>query len=726
MYNRNRKTQKKENEEKFSLSDQYLATLFKYQFDAVIATDPNHHIKAWNNAAAEMFGYTVEEVTGKYVSDFIHISDETRSLWRAELIKYGQWKGEVDIVTKDGKLIRTLYSMSTIKNDAGELTDYIAAIKDISENIELREELKRLNENLQQQVNEKSGMITEIFSRISDGFVAFDQHLDITYVNPYFEKMISMSQSMLLGKNARQVFSDLFATGIMDIVMNSQQRFRTEAFAEKIGKWLSYSFYPSETGISVFIKDISMQKSKESEAELFRKIADNSIAYIGIANMKREVIYLNRAMSKAFSIPVSAQLSKYKNFDFYTEKGKLIIQEVLNSLNETDFWIGENEMISMDGKIIPVIQTIILIRDENGNPAFTSSSAIDITIQKEKQKEVARLADIIDNSLAFIGFSDPEGNIIYFNKAMGEVLDLNNRDLKKIDQLYTEKGLSIKEVVDAELTEKGYWTGESEFINPKGVTIPIYQTIRVHKSNTGELMYISVNAIDISAKKTAEKEQARLNAELRELSLHLQNIMEIERAETARELHDNFSQNMVALNLNASWLLSKLKDKGAEINTVLEEQINLTELMINSSRNLFNSLHPSMLDELGLESVIIWHANNSLKDSDIKFDLEYTLGHGDITKTINLGLFRIFQELLNNVIKHSQATILKIKICRIENSVDMLVEDNGIGFENTHHNLMQSHGLLVIRERIYAMNGTLNIQTKPGDGTVINIKIPIQ
>ena len=56
----------------------------------------------------------------------------------------------------------------------------------------------------------------------------------------------------------------------------------------------------------------------------------------------------------------------------------------------------------------------------------------------------------------------------------------------------------------------------------------------------------------------------------------------------------------------------------------------------------------------------------------------------------------------------------------------MLVEDNGIGFENTHHNLMQSHGLLVIRERIYAMNGTLNIQTKPGDGTVINIKIPIQ
>jgi PAS domain S-box-containing protein len=188
------------------------------------------------------------------------------------------------------------------------------------------------------------------------------------------------------------------------------------------------------------IHDVTDLKIKEDESNRFKKIADHAIPFIGFANMKREVTYFNRSMRSAFAIPENADLSTFAVYDFYTDKGKEIIKKVFAEILEQGYWQGENEMQSLDGRIYQVHQTIVLIRDEEGMPQFTSSTAIDITKVKLTEQKIAAMAiryktllqnaaegiHIIDNNLKLIEANDA------FCKMLGylpeEVLQLHVTD----------------------------------------------------------------------------------------------------------------------------------------------------------------------------------------------------------------------------------------------------------------------------------------------------------
>ena len=104
--------------------------------------------------------------------------------------------------------------------------------------------------------------------------------------------------------------------------------------------------------------------------------------------MNREVFYMNQSMRKAFAVKNDIDLSKYKLFDFYTEKGKERIKSALAIIIKDGYWRGENEMQALDGRIMQVLQTIVLIKDEFGNPKYSSSTAIDITKEKQQADEI--------------------------------------------------------------------------------------------------------------------------------------------------------------------------------------------------------------------------------------------------------------------------------------------------------------------------------------------------
>jgi PAS domain S-box-containing protein len=184
------------------------------------------------------------------------------------------------------------------------------------------------------------------------------------------------------------------------------------------------------------IQDVTELKIKEKENNRFSRIIENAIPFIGIANAKREVFYFNQSMRKAFAVPKNADLSKYKVFDFYTDKGKKIIKKAFSEIQKNGFWKGENEMQSLNGKIYQVIQTIVLIKDEQGNPQYTSSVAIDITQQKQAEQKISNTATryktLLDTASDGIHVINSKLKVVEANDAFCKMLGYSNREILQL------------------------------------------------------------------------------------------------------------------------------------------------------------------------------------------------------------------------------------------------------------------------------------------------------
>jgi PAS domain S-box-containing protein len=220
----------------------------------------------------------------------------------------------------------------------------------------------------------------------------------------------------------------------------------------------------------------------------------------------------------------------------------------------------------------------------------------------------------------------------------------------------------------------------------------------------------------------AELEQSR--AELRALAARLQATREEERTRIAREIHDELGQALTALKLDLAWLESRpRRNSGAFRVGDLSITARIDETM-EIVRRIATELRPSVLDQLGLEAAVEWLVQESAKRTGI----EVTLHAGEFPQLpdqVASHAFRIIQEALTNVTRHSKATKVSVTVRHKGSAVVLGVEDNGVGIMPQSLSGLRSLGLVGIRERAVACGGTLMIRGQPGEGTGIFVTIPV-
>ena len=472
------------------------------------------------------------------------------------------------------------------------------------------------------------------------------------------------------------------------------------------------------------------KKRIEAEVELnkFKNIVDNSVAYIGIANLNKDVFYLNNSIRKRFAIPEDADLTKLKVYDMYSDKGKKIVENAFIETHEKGFWRGENEMMSFDGTIIPIMHTIILIKDRNGIPQFTSSIAIDISLQKETETQLRKITLAIEQSSASIVITNLKSEIEYVNPAFTEITGYSFEEAIGKNPRILKSGLTPSSTFTElweNLTNKIPWHGELCNKKKSGEIFWEQAVISPITDEYGKVTnYVSVKE-NITEKKKIEVELKKSVTELRELANHLSTIREEERSDIAKEIHDELSQNLVAISMNAAHLKNKINDPS--VKAIVEEQITISNDAVKTSKELFNSLHPFMLDELGLEAAIKWYAKTKLKSSAIQFEFRtnINIGNDNISKQINLGFFRIYQETLSNILRHAKATVISVELNKTKENLFMRIKDNGLGFDVDKIDTLNHHGILGIRERALAMDGEFIINSATGEGTTVQVKVKI-
>jgi signal transduction histidine kinase len=212
--------------------------------------------------------------------------------------------------------------------------------------------------------------------------------------------------------------------------------------------------------------------------------------------------------------------------------------------------------------------------------------------------------------------------------------------------------------------------------------------------------------------------------ELRDLSRRLIRAHEEERALLARELHDDVTQRLalLAIEVGRAELAAPEGSHTEAMRSVREGLVGLSE----DIHALAYQLHPSVLDELGLAEALRTACERVSRQSRVDLSVELDPMPVSLPKDAALCLFRVAQEALSNVIRHSGARAAAVALRQMEGGVLLAVRDDGVGFDPASPGTRMSLGLAGMRERVRLVNGTLDIESTPGRGTEIIAWVPVE
>ncbi len=210
--------------------------------------------------------------------------------------------------------------------------------------------------------------------------------------------------------------------------------------------------------------------------------------------------------------------------------------------------------------------------------------------------------------------------------------------------------------------------------------------------------------------------------QLRQLAAHLLSVREEERARISREVHDELGQSLTAVKMDLAWLEGRMP-QNCEMLERIRATRKLADSIIQSIRRISTELRPAVLD-LGLAAAVEWQVQDFQARSGIQCEVRL-LTEEEVAANAATAMFRIFQETLTNVARHSQATRAEVVLQKRGDRLVLLIRDNGRGFDQGNPALSKSLGLLGMRERAAILGGRVDIASAPGKGTTVTAWIPL-
>jgi PAS domain S-box-containing protein len=282
---------------------------------------------------------------------------------------------------------------------------------------------------------------------------------------------------------------------------------------------------------------------------------------------------------------------------------------------------------------------------------------------------------------------------------------------------------------------------KSRRTTPEGVTI--YEIDGLRKNGEtfrmevrGRLMEYQertvrcVALVDITESKMVESALRESTRMLRFLSSRLFKAQENERSRVSKELHDQLGHDLVLLKSQ----IRSLGRKAAEMENSFQDDFSNTvreiDRIIENVRRISRNLRPSILEDLGLFAALRKLVENYRKQDTVNVELDMEDIDHLFSRDAQINLYRMFQEILTNISKHSGAENIKVEIYKKDGDIFFSVEDDGKGFEmskimNRKFN-EKGVGLMAMQERINMLDGTFSVNSQPGQGTVIRFSVPIK
>ncbi len=721
----------------------------------IVVTNPDTSIKYVNPALERLTGFTSKELIGRK-SPYPWWPPENHSQFEAENVsgrKKQNNRYERCYRKKNGEQFWVEVNISTVKDKSG-IEYYLANWVDITE--------RKMAEMRLIQSEEK---LRRVFASISDGIVITDLDGNILDGNDNILKMLKASSiNEIIGKNTldfvnpdnhsrllQQRQEALQGDPVLDVQYNVKRLDGTTFLAE-----VTSTIAIDKAGAPLFrvisCRDITerqraeeaIRKSELQLEKLFEVMAEGVILWDtnlrGVRwNAEAERIFRMRREDTEgqpfnwsdWTVPPQWQLID-SDGALIPEEGRASFLALKEKRAVKDQEAG---LKWPDGSITWIIANAVPLFDAHGNIEGVLGTFRDATIRRQildrvRQSEL-QFQKLFDSLSEGVSLVNPDGRVIKSNPADSQILGLSADETRNhqfriphLKHIYPD---GREMLLEETATYRAFKTRCP-------TTNPEVGIIRMD----GSVLWISVNVVPLLDEKgevtgavrviTDITEQKRLREEREQFTRKLLEVQEEERKRIARELHDDAAQNLALIVLELDHLLSGGHDLSAKVIKNLQHLRDDADRTQQEVRRYSHELRPGVLDYLGLEAALEGLVEDVNARGPMRASLEIE-GQGErLPDETELALFRIAQESINNVWKHSEATRATISLRYELDKVILTIEDNGKGFQVDEKPAVEGVGglgLIGMKERAQLIGANLKIKSNPGKGTTISAAVSI-
>ena len=344
----------------------------------------------------------------------------------------------------------------------------------------------------------------------------------------------------------------------------------------------------------------------------------------------------------------------------------------------------------------------------------------------------ARVGRILESAMDAIITLDERQQIVFFNRAAEEVFACPRAEAigAHLDGFIPERyRAGHRKLVDdfGRSRDTSRRMGHARVVRGlrrNGEEFPMEASIS-HILEDGQ-RYYTVILRDVTERMRAEEALRASSEQVHTLALAASNAREQEKARIARELHDELGQGLTALKMDVGWLRANIGSPSREVSEKIASMQGLLDATVASARRISADLRPLMLDDLGLTAAAEWMVQNFSSRTGIACDLELGRGDLDLPDPYATTVFRVLQESLTNAAKHAQATRVDVSLEREGPEIVLAVSDDGRGFEPAAPVRPNAFGLVGLRERALLVGGEISIDSAPGRGTRVELRVPVK
>jgi PAS domain S-box-containing protein len=706
-------------------------------YEAVWTADTKNTVTYASPRMAELLGYELQEIIGKEAFSFVFPEDVALSKERIAL-RIGGAKGPFDfrLLHKNGSTIWVRSTATPIFDDKGVYQGMLGMMTDIGE-------AKQAQDALQKTADE----MADLYNHAPCGYHSLDENGVFIKINDTELKWLGYKRDEVVGKMritdiltepTRKRFEESYDYfkhddgSIREIEYEIQRRdgslFLAQANSRAIlnadGKFLH-----SHTSLYDITASRQSQLALRDSENRYRQMFESHPAVQFLADPETgTLVDANPAAAAYYGYPIETlrgiPISKINTL---THEEILVALAKARSRDKQRFEF-QHRLASGEIRDVDIHAGPISVGGRN----LVYTIVQDVTEKKHAEIKLreseTHFRELIENADDIIYETDPQGCFSFINPNAQRLLK------HSIEEAI---GQHFRMVIRPDWRERveSFYLAQFKARNPSsyfefpvitkdGEEIWLGQNVRMVVENN-RVVKNQAFCRNITERRKWEQELEQSRKQLRELSNHLQTAREAERSKISREIHDELGASLTALKMDLSWHGDRLAKSDPKLAEKMADMINKVDECIGTVRKIATDLRPSILDNLGLWAAIEWQAQELQNRMKIPCDLKMSVQDLDMPQEEATAIFRIFQETLTNVARHSSATRVTIQVDATEHDVHMKISDNGKGMSEAELLNTQSLGLLGMYERAHTFGGEFSIRSEPGEGTVVSVHMPV-
>lgn len=684
----------------------------------------------WSEGMDTVFGYQIDTEPEDELSwiEKIHpddIDEVLNSVTKARKGDSTYWSKEYRFLDNYGEYRYVLDQGYIYRNSRGKAERIIGAMIDQTES-------KKAEMVLSYQA--------KLLSDISDAVIAANKDMEITSWNRAATELYGWTEKQVIGKPIENV--------IITNNANNERRNTLEIFKSE-GEWSGEviqfdkngepinilssvrTLFDGEgefTGAVAVNKDITeikkIQKKLDYEQSRFKYVTAIASDAIWDANPDEMTVWWSEGLQTHYKHERPDPEDGY-NFwkkHIHPDDREEVLKDMFSAENTgLDEWAYEYRFYRGDGTVANVIDRAFILRDSSGDIRRIIGAMNDITPQKEAEKELRRSEQhyrlLYEQSPLPMWIYDPYTfRFLSVNEAAKETYGYSEEEFKEriiFDLFLEEDQQAIREEAEKNLKQptSGFevWpqrvkSGEVIFCELSGSNI--------YFKDKQQRLVVSV---DVTEQRKAEEQAIKSVIEGEERERH----------RIANELHDGLGQYLSAANMHLSTVYSDSDALGEAEERSFETGLQMLQHAISETRTISHNLLPKSIQDYGLKLAVQSLINDLKTTQDLSFHLFQKYSDEEIPGNVQINIYRILQEAINNAIKHSEASNINVQIIISDGEVYCTIEDNGKGFEVKK---IEGEGLGIqsMKTRVAAMSGNLDIDSKHNMGTLVTVIVPLK